>query len=243
MFHCFPAASIHEGGVGERLGRQPVVRLAAGPRRLDEARVLERRQVLRAKVSEGRAEEYDRPVHGVIFASFRDFLIGEFRPEVAKAVVADRQPHAISETYPDEEFLDKVRDACEATGIEADELVHRFGAFAGRETFPRLYPEYYALAGAARPFLLTVEDRIHELVRATIPNATPPQLRVSALEDDGVRIDYSSPRKLCVLLRGLAEGTATHYGEECDIEEIACMRQGDPTCLFEIRFRAREPAA
>ena len=38
--------------------------------------------------------------------------------------------------------------------------------------------------------------------------------RVSELDGDGVSIEYTSPRQLCVLLRGLAEGTARHYGEE-----------------------------
>jgi hypothetical protein len=84
--------------------------------------------------------------------------------------------------------------------------------------------------------MLTVETRIHELVRATIPNAGPPQLDVSELGEDGVEIIYSSPRRLCVLLRGLTEGTARHYGEQTAINEPSCMRRGDAECRFEIRF-------
>jgi predicted hydrocarbon binding protein len=56
------------------------------------------------------------------------------------------------------------------------------------------------------------------------------------LGGDGVVIDYSSPRQLCVLLRGLAEGTARHYGETATIDEVTCMRRGDPLCRFEIRL-------
>jgi len=59
---------------------------------------------------------------------------------------------------------------------------------------------------------------------------------VSELGSDGVTIDYSSPRQLCVLLRGLAEGTARHYGEHSQIEEVTCMRRGDATCRFEVRL-------
>jgi V4R domain len=73
-------------------------------------------------------------------------------------------------------------------------------------------------------------------VRATIPNALPPELSVSDLDSDGVTIDYSSPRQLCVLLRGLAEGTARYYGETATIDEVTCMRRGDPSCRFEIRL-------
>jgi Haem-NO-binding len=115
-------------------------------------------------------------------------------------------------------------------------VIHEFGVFTGETTFTRLYPAFFAIAPSARDFLLTVETRIHELVRATIPNASPPQLSVSELGDDGVSIDYTSPRRLCVLLRGLAEGTARHYGETAWIDEVSCMKRGDPACRFEIRL-------
>ncbi len=81
-----------------------------------------------------------------------------------------------------------------------------------------------------------METRIHELVRATIPNARPPQLSVTELDGDGVSIEYTSPRQLCVLLRGLAEGTARHYGEEARIDEVSCMKRGDPTCRLDVRL-------
>jgi len=59
---------------------------------------------------------------------------------------------------------------------------------------------------------------------------------VSELDSEGVTIEYSSPRQLCVLLRGLAEGTAHYYGETATIDEVTCMRRGDPSCRFEIRL-------
>jgi hypothetical protein len=126
--------------------------------------------------------------------------------------------------------------AAEAAGRDVDDLVYAFGVFTGATTFTRLYPAFFAIAPSARDFLLTVETRIHELVRATIPNARPPQLHVSELGSDGVTIDYSSPRQLCVLLRGLAEGTARYYGERSQIDEVTCMRRGDPACRFDVRL-------
>jgi hypothetical protein len=155
---------------------------------------------------------------------------------VVSAIFANERVHLMSLAYSDEELVHLIQKTCEITAVEADDLVREFGVFTGETTFPRLYPAYFSIAGAARPFLLTVEDRIHELVRATIPSASPPELVVSPLGDDGVQIDYTSPRRLCMLLRGLAEGTALHYGERVEIEETACMRRGDPACHFDIRF-------
>ena len=175
-------------------------------------------------------------MHGVIFSSFRDFLIAEHGHATAHHVFEGEPVYLLSESYSDERLGRLIARAKEAVGADEDELVHDFGVFTGSATFTRLYPAFYAIARSSRDFLLTVETRIHELVRATIPNAAPPQLHVTELGDDGVTIVYSSPRRLCTLLRGLTEGTARHYGETAAIEESTCMRRGDEHCTFEVRF-------
>jgi hypothetical protein len=177
-------------------------------------------------------------VHGVIFSSFRDFLIAEHGSAVAERVFAGEPVYLLSESYPDEGLGRLVARAREDVGADEEELVHAFGVFTASRTFTRLYPAFFAIAPSSREFLLTVEARIHELVRATIPNASPPQLHVSELGDDGVTIAYSSPRRLCVLLRGLTEGTARHFGETASIDEPTCMRRGDDRCTFNVRFSA-----
>jgi hypothetical protein len=182
-------------------------------------------------------------VHGVVFTSFRDYVADTFGAAVAEKVLADEPVYLLSEAYPDERLLALVERAAEATESDADTIVRDFGVFTAQTTFTRLYPAFFAISGSAREFMLTVETRIHELVRATLPHAGPPQLGVSPLGDDGVRIVYTSPRKLCVLLRGLTEGTARHYGEVTDIEEQTCMLRGDRACTFEVRFSRAEPPA
>jgi predicted hydrocarbon binding protein len=177
-------------------------------------------------------------VHGLIFSSLRDFLTAEHGAALAHRVLAGEPAYLLSESYPDESFGRLVERATEILGADADELVHDFGVYTGSTTFTRLYPAFFAISDSTREFLLTVETRIHELVRATIPNAAPPQLHVTALGDDGVTIAYSSPRHLCTLLRGLTEGTALHYGERTTIDELTCMRRGDERCTFEVRFSA-----
>jgi hypothetical protein len=142
-------------------------------------------------------------VHGLIFTSFRDYLTEAFGTELSASVFADEPIYLLSEAYPDERLQGLVARARERTGRDVDALMYDFGVFTAASTFARLYPALFAIAGSPRDFLLTVEERIHELVRATIPNAGPPQLDVSELDDDGVSILYTSPRRLCTLLRGL----------------------------------------
>ena len=175
-------------------------------------------------------------VHGVIFASFGDYVAARFGPEVARRLMEDEPVYLMSEAYADERLYELIGRVAREAETAQDEVVHEFGVFAATTTFARLYPAFFAVAGGARSFMLTVEERIHELVRATIPNARPPELRVVPLGDDGVQIAYSSPRRLCVLLRGLLEGTASHFGENASITESACMQDGAPACLFDVRF-------
>jgi len=109
-----------------------------------------------------------------------------------------------------------------------------FGVYAARTTFPALYPRYYAESGGTFRFLLRVEERIHELVRETIPGASPPRLHVHALRDHGVLVSYTSERRLCSVLEGLVRGTAAEFGDEVELEEIQCMHRGDPGCVFTV---------
>jgi len=175
-------------------------------------------------------------VHGVIFSSLRDYVTAEYGDDAATRLLAGEPVYLLSESYPDEGLARLIGRAAELTGRDVDDLVHGFGVFTAETTFTRLYPAFFAISASAREFLLTVETRIHELVRATIPNARPPQLTVSGLGDDGVDIVYTSPRRLCVLLRGLVQGTARHYGEDAAIEEETCMRRGDDRCRFSVRL-------
>jgi hypothetical protein len=177
-------------------------------------------------------------VHGVIFQSFRDYLVAEHGRIVAQTVVAGEPEYLLSEAYPDAALIRLIRAAAAETAREVDEIVYGLGVFTAETTFARLYPAFFAQTPTPRAFLLTVEEHIHELIRATIPRAGPPRLRISPLGEGGVSIRYSSPRRLCVLLRGLTEGTARHYGQHAELDEPECMLRGDAGCRFEVTFSA-----
>jgi hypothetical protein len=147
--------------------------------------------------------------------------------------------YVLAEAYPDDNFI--ADRAADRSGLELDELLREFGAFTGEVTFPRLYLDYFTVAGNPRSFLLTVETRIHELVRATIPNAKLPALTVCAAGESALEIDYSSPRRLCRLLEGLVIGTGRHYSEEVEVVEAPRMREVAAACRFHVRVRPARP--
>ena len=178
-------------------------------------------------------------MHGLIFSALRDYTVERLGEPAAVELWADRVFDP-GEAYDDEWFsaqLDRLATATRETRAQVDV---GFGAFAGRTTFAALYPEYYETSGGVVSFLLGIEEKIHDVVRSTIPGARPPRLHVHPLGDTGVLISYTSERRLCKVLEGLVRGTAEKLGEEIDVEEVQCMERGDPGCVFTV-LRRDEP--
>ena len=172
-------------------------------------------------------------MHGLIFSSLRDYTALRLGEELAVELWADRI-FETTEAYDDEWFAAQLERLVVATGDSTDEIQCSFGSFAAQSTFAGLYPAYYEGSADTFTFLLGIEEKIHELVRATIAGAFPPTLHVQPLREVGVLVSYTSDRRLCRLLEGLVLGTAEHYGEALVVEEIQCMHHGDPGCVFTV---------
>lgn len=172
-------------------------------------------------------------MHGLIFASLRDYTALRLSEARTVELWADRIFES-TEAYDDAWFAAQLERLVVATGDSIDEIQCGFGSFAAQSTFAGLYPEYYEESADTFTFLLGVEQKIHELVRATIAGASPPRLHVHPLRDVGVLISYTSERRLCRLLEGLVLGTAEHYGDAVVVEEIQCMHRDEPCCVFTV---------
>ena len=175
-------------------------------------------------------------MHGLIFASLHDYATVRLGEERAAELWEDRvfEP---TETYDDAWFAAQLERLAAAIGESRADIERGFGSFAAQGTFAELFPGYYEESADTFAFLLGIEEKIHEVVRATIRGASPPMLHVRALSDLGVLVSYTSERGLCTLLEGLVLGTAEHYGEEVSVEELQCMHRGDPGCVFSIQRR------
>ena len=172
-------------------------------------------------------------MHGLIFGSLRDYSIERVGAAAAAELWGDRL-FEMTESYDDEWFGAQLQRLVVATGDSPQEIQRSFGSFAAQKTFAGLYPAYYEESDDTFAFLLGIEEKIHELVRATLRGALPPRLHVTPLDDVGVIVSYTSDRRLCSLLEGLILGTASHFGELVVVEEIQCMHHGDPGCVFTV---------
>jgi hypothetical protein len=172
-------------------------------------------------------------VHGLVFGALHEYSEEALGRPAAEEVWAGRR-YGLDETYADEEFLAQLEQVRAAVDAPLATVLRDLGAFTARHVFFRLYPGYYADSAGVFAFLLGIEDKIHDVVRATIAGAVPPKLHVRPLGDDSVLVSYTSERRLCHLLEGLVHGVAVHYGDAVALEEIQCMHRGDPGCVFTI---------
>jgi hypothetical protein len=170
-------------------------------------------------------------VHGLIFTGLRRYTWTTF-PDEAQGIWDGLPPYVQDESYPDAEFDAALERIGKATGQAREALLSDFGRFTGFWTFRALRPDYYEQTPGTRQFLLDVETRIHEEIRATTAGAAPPRLRVTPLGVDGVTIAYTSARGLCAMLEGLVSGVADYYGERFEVTQPLCMNRGDPACSF-----------
>lgn len=178
-------------------------------------------------------------MHGLIFASLHDYTRDRLGPQASREIFAGRT-YVMSEQHPDHEFTELLAHTAKRGQTPIDDALRDFGAFTVEHTFARLYPAYFKIAGNSKTFLLGVETHIHELVRATIPDAHPPALRIRPADDESVTIEYASLRKLCRLLEGLVIGTVHHYNEHVTVTETTCMHHGADACRFNVHITASQ---
>ncbi|HUT92747.1 MAG TPA: heme NO-binding domain-containing protein [Thermoguttaceae bacterium] len=156
--------------------------------------------------------------------------------EIRSAADCDEPSFSPSLDYPDQMTVDLVTATARCLGLSPDETMVEFGKYWVSNTGKESYPSLYALAGANPRDFLRNMDRIHRHATVSISGARPPSLRAEDLPDGGLALHYDSERKLCPVLHGLILGVGLYFEQTLAVEEVRCMRNGDPECVFEVRF-------
>ncbi len=174
-------------------------------------------------------------MHGIIFAElkkFADSALGAAAwPAIAAEAGVGQVSYLATETYPDEQLSALVGAAVRRSGIPAPQLLEQFGAFIVPDLV-KVFGAFVKREWTALDLLENTESVIHKAVRLGDPKATPPQLRISRPTPSQVTIEYSSPRRLCAVAKGIMRGVAAHYREPLVISETTCMHVGARVCTL-----------
>ena len=66
------------------------------------------------------------------------------------------------------------------------------------------------------------------------PQINPPDVRCIRIRSNQVAIAYQSPRRMCILLKGLVQGVARFYGDEISLQETVCMLRSGQICRINL---------
>jgi len=174
-------------------------------------------------------------MHGIIFAELKKFADSALGPAAWPATATEARVGQVSylatETYPDEQLIALVGAAVHRSGIPAPQLLEQFGAFIVPDLV-KVFGAFVKREWTALDLLENTESVIHKAVRLSDAKATPPQLRISRPTASQVTIEYSSPRRMCSVAKGIMRGIAAHYRESLVITETTCMHSGARVCTL-----------
>jgi len=133
--------------------------------------------------------------------------------------------------YPDEEMTAIIEELATSTGREAVAIEREFGRTLG----PALLDTFKAHVRddwATRELLLALEA-VYEQVTAQNTETDLPDVS-TGLDGDDVVVTYSSERQLCALAEGIVRSVADHYGDDVEISQPVCERDGADRCTFRV---------
>lgn len=133
--------------------------------------------------------------------------------------------------YPDEELAAIVATASSATGQSMPDLLESFGEHVAPDLLS-MYRHLLKPAWRTLDVLQHVEETAHRAVRVEQPQAEPPYLEATRIDETRIEIRYTSKRRLCPVARGIIRGLAQHFEETISIAEPACMHRGADQCLI-----------
>lgn len=143
--------------------------------------------------------------------------------------------------YDDAELESLVAATCARLDLDRGAVLRWFG-FQAMPHLASAYPVFFEGHASARTFLAGINDIIHAEVRKLYVGAACPHFNIQNAARDRMDMDYVSPRRMCALAQGFAEGAARHFGEEIDFQHLTCADHGDRHCTFRIAWPLAQPA-
>ena len=152
-------------------------------------------------------------------------------------ICADRV-FRLNAAYDDAEWQRLFAAACDVLSIPQSRAEAAFADFFCQDALQR-WPTWFAMSLSAREFLER-QPNIHNSFTTGVRDAAArraigDKFRLEKRERELV-MHYRSPNQLCGLYTALARWIINHYNEEATVEELRCLKRGDPECEVHIHW-------
>lgn len=169
-------------------------------------------------------------MHGVIFTNFSELVIEKWGMETWNQLLEKTQPenqgaYVGTEQYQDAEMVDLVVALSEVSGVAVEDLLFAYGQYLYSK-LANWAPSALEKINGFESMLLNIDSIIHAEVRRLYPNAYVPEI-LTEKHEDGIKLIYTSKRRLTKVMEGLIHGGADFYGEKCEVIAMPEQDQGD----------------
>ena len=125
------------------------------------------------------------------------------------------------DAYDDAITSNLVGAAEEQLGIPAVDILRGFGEYWVKNIALVHYAELMRASGSSFVDFTKNLDHMHQRIRVTFPDYSPPSFRVRPVDEHVLQVDYYSNREgLLPFVEGLFNGLAEHFGVTISFEHV-----------------------
>ena len=185
-------------------------------------------------------------IHFVLFDLIRSAAGPQVLAEVKlRAGIAPDHEYRIDEPYDDLEWQRLLAATCEVLQIDQAKAEELYAEHFCRDSQQR-WPSWFAMSKTAREFLER-QPVIHNGFATGVRDPAASQkikdkFTIDKLDDE-IIVHYRSPNRLCGLYMALAREVFRYYGEEAEISQSQCQKNGDPECEIHVLWPSQAVTA
>lgn len=180
-------------------------------------------------------------MYGIVNKSIEDLVVTNFGQEKWETIYeksgVDVDFFLSSEIYDDDVTFKIATAAAAELDITVNQVLIAFGEWWVLKTTKEKYPGLMESGGNnLRDFLVNLPN-FHNRVMLIYPKLTPPEFKVSDIEENSLHLHYFSKRVgLQDFVRGILQGLGTVYQTPVSIELIQNRAEGNSHEVFKIKW-------
>lgn len=180
-------------------------------------------------------------MYGIVNKAIQDLLTDNYGEDKWEAVKeksgVDIDFFLSNEPYDDDITYKLAGAAAEVLGISVGQVLNAFGEWWVIKTGKEKYGGLMEAGGNNLKEFLVNLPQFHNRIMLMYPKLTPPEFKVSEIEENSIKVHYHSKREgLQEFVRGLLSGLGKMYNVEPTIELIQSRDDGFSHEIFKVSW-------
>lgn len=180
-------------------------------------------------------------MYGIVNKSIQDLVTANYGAdqwdEIKEKSGVDVDFFLSNEPYDDAITFKLAVAAAEVLGVSVGEVLQAFGEWWILKTGKEKYGGLMEAGGANLKEFLVNLPSFHNRIMLMYPKLTPPEFKVSTIEENSIWVHYHSEREgLQEFVRGLLTGLSKMYSIDPQVELLQSRNDGATHEIFKVNF-------